>query len=92
MTENKKIAIESVVQETGVPMDTVHTVLRQHLSLSKVCARSVLQMFEPKMNNVLAMLSAALLAWYKADTELFHSRKVTGDEAWVHYHNPESKS
>ena len=27
----------------------------------------------------------------QADPELFDSRMVIGDEAWVHYHNPEFK-
>ena len=46
---NWKIGIESIIQEKGLSMDIVHTVAREHLSISKLCARSVSGMSTPKM-------------------------------------------
>ena len=80
MLENLKLGIESIVKETGLSMDTTHTVVRDHLSMSKLCARWV-----PRM------ISTALLTNYTTDPEIFHLRMVIGDDAWVHYHKPESK-
>ena len=48
-------------------------------------------MLTPKVKNDRATINKALLTRYNADIELFHSRMVIGDEAWVHYHNTASK-
>ena len=38
LLENRKIGIESIVKETNLLMDTVHTISREHFLMRKVCA------------------------------------------------------
>ena len=63
--ENRKIGIENIVKETGLSMDTVHAVLRDHLSLDGHWEWW-------RQNEARAMISTALLIRYNADPELSH--------------------
>ena len=83
-----KNGIDSIVQETGFSIDTIHTIVRTHLFMSKVCARWLPKMLIPETKQASAMIGIALLIWYYADTDLFHSYLVKGDEAWAPYHEP----
>ena len=89
--ENRKISIECIVQETGLSTGTVHTILHEHLSMSKVCARWVPKMLTPDMKATRVNTSSVLLSRYNVNPENFLSRVVTGDETWVHYYDPSSK-
>ena len=48
-------------------------------------------MLMPKMKNTSAMMNTAQLTNYNADPEILHFRMLIGDDAWVHYHDAESK-
>ena len=89
--ENRKISIECIVQETGLSTGTVHTILHEHLSMSKVCARWVPKMLTPDMKATRVNTSSVLLSQYNVNPENFLSRVVTGDETWVYYYDPPSK-
>ena len=89
--ENRKISIDSIAQDVGLSYGTVHTILHEHLNMSKVCARWVPRMLTPDMKATRVNTSTALLTRYNADPERFVSRLVTGDETWVHYYDPSSK-
>ena len=89
--ENRKISIECIVQETGLSTGTVHTILHEHLSMSKVCARWVPKMLTPDMKATRVNTSSVLLSRYNVNPENFLSRVVTGDETWVYYYDPPSK-
>ena len=89
--ENRKISIECIVQETGLSTGTVHTILHEHLSMSKVCARWVPKMLTPDMKATRVNTSSVLLSLYNVNPENFLSRVVTGDETWVYYYDPPSK-
>ena len=89
--ENRKISIECIVQETGLSTGTVHTILHEHLSMSKVCARWVPKMLTPDMKATRVNRSSVLLSRYNVNPENFLSRVVTGDETWVYYYDPPSK-
>ena len=89
--ENRKISIECIVQETGLSTGTVHTILHEHLSMSKVCARWVPKMLTPDMKATRVNTSSVLLSRYNINPENFLSRVVTGDETWVYYYDPPSK-
>ena len=89
--ENRKISIEYIVQETGLSTGTVHTILHEHLSMSKVCARWVPKMLTPDMKATRVNTSSVLLSRYNVNPENFLSRVVTGDETRVYYYDPPSK-
>ena len=89
--ENRKISIECIVQETGLSTGTVHTILHEHLSMSKVCARWVPKMLTPDMKATRVNTSSVLLSRYNVNPENFLPRVVTGDETWVYYYDPPSK-
>ena len=89
--ENRKISIVCIVQETGLSTGTVHTILHEHLSMSKVCARWVPKMMTPDMKATRVNTSSVLLSRYNVNPENFLSRVVTGDETWVYYYDPPSK-
>ena len=89
--ENRKISIECIVQETGLSTGTVHTILHEHLSMSKVCARWVPKMLTPDIKATRVNTSSVLLSRYNVNPENFLSRVVTGDETWVYYYDPPSK-
>ena len=86
--ENREISIECIVQETGLSTGTVHTILHEHLSMSKVCARWVPKMLTPDMKATRVNTSSVLLSRYNVNPEIFRSRVVTGDETWVYYYTP----
>ena len=90
--ENRKISIECIVQETGLSTGTVHTILHEHLSMSKVCARWVPKMLTPDMKATRVNTSSVLLSRYNVNPENFLSRVVTGDETWVYYDDPHPNS
>ena len=69
--ENRKISIECIVQETGLSTGTVHTILHEHLSMSKVCARWVPKMLTPDMKATRVNTSSVLLSRYNVNPENF---------------------
>ena len=63
--ENRIINIDSIVQETGLSVDTIHTVLHEHLSVCKVCLDGYWECWRHKWRMPDPMISTALLIWYK---------------------------
>ena len=69
--ENRRISIDCIAQEVGLSYGTVHTILHEHLDMSKVCARWVPRMLTPDMKAIRVNTSTALLTRYNADPTSF---------------------
>ena len=89
--EDRRVKIRQIAQSVGVSYGTANTILHEHLGLSKLSARWIPRILSVTEKQRRADTSLALVNRYNADPEDFLRRTVTGDEVWVHHHDPESK-
>lgn len=90
--EDARVSKKLVMQALNIGSGAVHTILHNHLHVSKRCARWV-------PHNLTDTQKADRLAWCRFMLEKFNggsSRSVwdivTGDETWVYQYDPETKS
>jgi len=75
---------------TGISTGSIHTILHEHLGMSKVSARWVPRMLTPEEKKFRVDCSE-LNILLKSQHKDFFSPIVTGDETRVHFYGPEIK-
>lgn len=92
LQRDRRLTIREISDEIGIGTRQVHTILHDHLGVSKVSARWVPRLLGPeqKLNRVDTCRELQdLLQEYGED---FWRRIITTDETWIPYFNPETKS
>ncbi|KAF7253399.1 Methyltransferase-like protein 24 [Varanus komodoensis] len=89
--EDARIKIKMLAEMTNLSVGIIFTIFHDHLNLSKVCARWVLQMLMAPQKQVQVKCCRELLELSGEDPLSIFDRIVTGDETWVHQYDPESK-
>lgn len=90
LTENKKLTITELADETGISQGSIHSILHDDLGLKRVAARLVpFQLnFLQKMTRV--EISKEMLSNVDLD-ETFIKRIISGDETWVYEYDTQTK-
>lgn len=89
--EDPRVRVKVIAETLHISAGSVHSILHDHLQLSKVSARWVpkcLTIFD-KQRRVAC--SRELLHRYERDPCDFEARIITADETWVYDYQPESK-
>ncbi|XP_055906779.1 protein GVQW3-like [Eupeodes corollae] len=89
--EDARIKVKMMAEITKLSTGTIHTILHDHLNLSKVSARWVPRMLTAPQKKVRIACCRELLEMCSENADGVMHRIVTGDETWVHYYDPESK-
>ena len=80
-----------IAHELGTSAGTVSVIIHSALMMSKVSSRWVPRMWAPEQKACRQRFSEENLDMLRANSENVFSRIITGDETWVHHHNPETK-
>ena len=80
-----RLTVRYLAAAVGVSINSVETILHQHLRLSKVSARWVPRMLNREQKIERMDISETLVEKFTADPEVFFASLVTQDEAWIPY-------
>jgi len=90
--EDRQITIAQLAESLGISDGSVHTILHDHLLMSKVTTKWVPKTLSALQRDERVTCSTSLLNLMQANEELFLHRLVTGDETWVHHYDPETQA
>jgi len=89
---DRRITREQIAKEVGISLGSVSTILHDKLNMNKVCTRWVPRILSTFQRADRKAIAEELLQNFKAESDGFIDRIVTGDESWVHHYDPESKA
>ena len=89
--EDAGIKVKMMAEITKLSIGTIHTILHDHLNISKVSARSVPRMLTAPQEKVRIACCRELLEMCSENADGVMDRIVTGAETWVHHYDSESK-
>lgn len=97
LQEDRRLTITDLQQQMAAQYShtashgTIHTALKQHLEMTKVCARWVpRQLSDEHRKRRMGWALEFLTAYHNQGNDLI-ARIVTGDESWIHFWTPETK-
>lgn len=86
------MTVDDVAKGVDISHERAHLILRDHLGLSKVCARWVPKLLAPEQRDERVRQCQVLQILLEDYGENFWRRIVTVDETWLPYYNPETKA
>ena len=91
INSDKRSTIRSLSEELYMSYGNIQRILTEDLKMHRVCARWVPRLLkEEEMTNRVQKSKQFIRQWRK-DGDDFLRRKITADETWVHFYDPESK-
>ena len=85
------MSVDKIAEILNMSHGSAHHVIHDVLQLHKVSARWVPQQLTPEFKRRHIEGCEELLRHLEAKGDGFLLRIVTGNETWVHYHQPETK-
>jgi len=89
--ENRRVTVKEIAAHLDMSHGSAHHIAHDVLQFHKVSARWVPRQLTAELKERRVDACHELLKRYEAEGECFLGRIVTGDETWVHYHQPEIK-
>jgi len=89
MLSDRRLTVRMIAEELGLGKSSVHTILREHLDMKKVCAKIVPKLLTPEQK----LRRKECCADWKTSEESdeFFERVITGDESWIYDYDIELK-
>jgi len=88
--ENCHVTVHEIAAHLDVSHGSTHHIVRDVLRFHKVSVRWVPRQLTAELKECVDACQE-LLKRFEAEGDGFLGRTVTGDETWVHYHQPETK-
>jgi len=88
--ENRRITVHEIAAHLDMNHVSAHHIVQDVLQFHKVSARWVPRQLTVELKECVDACQE-LLKRFEAEGDGFLGRIVTGDETWVHYHQPETK-
>ena len=89
--ENRRVTVHEIAAHLDMSDGSAHSIVREVLQFHKVSARWVPRQLTAALEERRVDACQELLKRFEAEDDGFLGRIVTGDETWVHYHEPETK-
>ena len=89
--EDRRITIQAIAEILSISSGTAHSILHDHLHMTKVCSTWVPYLLTPVQRHERVEACEGLLARYEKEGNDFLFRITTGDESWFYYYQSESK-
>ena len=90
--ENRRVTVHEVAADLVMSHGSAHHIVHDVLQFHKVSARRVPRQLTAELKERRVDACQGLLKRFEAESDDFLGRTVTGDETWVHYHQPETKN
>jgi len=91
MKENHHVTVHEIAAHLDMSHGSAHHTVHDALQFHKVSARWVPRQLTAELKERRVDACQELLKRFEAEGDGFLGRTVTGDETWVHYHQPETK-
>ena len=88
--ENHRVTVNEIAECLKISQGSAHHIVHDVLQFHKVTARWVPRLLTPELRERRVDACEELLRRFKRG-DGFLARIVTGDETWVHFHQPETK-
>ena len=89
--ENRRVTVHEIASHVDMSHGSAHHIVHDVLQFHKVSARWVPRQLTAELKEGCVDACQELLKCSEAEGDGFLGRIVTGDETWVHYHQPETK-
>jgi len=89
--ENCHITVHEIAAHLDMSHGSAHHIVHDVLQFHKVFARWVPRQLTAELEERRVDACQELLKCFEAEGDGILGRIVTGDETWVHYHQPETK-
>jgi len=89
--ENRRVTVNEIAAHMDMSHGSAHHTVHDVLQFQKVSARWVPRQLTAELKERRVDACHELLKRFEAKGDGFLGRNVTGDEIWVHYHQPETK-
>jgi len=91
MKENRCVTVNERTAHPDMSCGSAHHIVHDVLQFHKMSARWVPRQLTAELKEQHVDACKELLKHFEAEDDGFLGRIVTGDETWVHYHQPETK-
>lgn len=89
--ENHRVTLNDIAECLKISHGSAHHIVHDVLQFHKVTARWVPRLLTPELKERRVDACEELLRRFEREGDGFLARIVTGDETWVHFHQPETK-
>lgn len=89
--DNRRITLKEIAQMLEISYGSAQNIVHNVLQFNKVSARWVPRQLTSELKERRVDACEELLRRFNVEGDSFLDRIVTGDETWVHYHQPETK-
>ena len=90
--ENRRVTVHEIAAHLDMSHGSAHHIVHDVLQFLKMSARWVPRQLTAELKERRVDACQELLKRFVAESDGFLGRTVTGDETWVHYHQPETKN
>ena len=91
VNQDRRVTIREIAAEMGMSYGSAWTVLRDHLEMTRVCARWVPRLLKDNEKERRIKDSKTFLRRYRLEGDSFLDRIITTDETWLWLFDPETK-
>lgn len=91
VTEDRRRTVREIAEATNTSYGTVRTILHEHLSMTRLCARWVPRLLTTEEQETRVAVSRQFLRRYSRENDDFLDRIITCDETWLWLFDPETK-
>lgn len=88
---DRKITVRELANDLCISMGCVHKILHDHLNMNKCTTKWVPRILTPALKADRVSCCRELLDLARDPDVNFAERIVTGDESWIHHHDPETQ-
>ena len=89
--ENRRVIVNEIAAHLHMCHGSSHHIVHDVLQFHKVSAKWVSRQFTAELKERRVDACQEILKRFEAEFNGFLGRNVTGEETWVHYHQPETK-
>ena len=89
--ENRGVIVNETAAHLDMSVGSAHHIVHDVLQFHKMSARWVPRQLTAELKERRDDACQELLKRFETEGDVFLGRIVTGDETWVHYHQPETK-
>lgn len=89
--DNRCITVQEIASMSEISVGSAHNIVHNVLQFNKVSEKWVPHQLTAKLKDRRVDACEELLRRFHVEGDAFLGKIVTGDETWVHYHQPETK-
>lgn len=90
VTEDRRLTVRELVEEIGISIGSVHSILTEDLKMRRVSAKFVPKLLTTEQKQLRLEIAQDMLDSANSNPN-FLNTVITGDESWIYGYDPETK-